>query len=208
MFIIIAALDQNHAIGHQGQLLFHLKDDQRFFKATTSGHPVIMGRKTWESLPKKLPGRQNIVVSRHPESIPPKHPTSTPNSLRTPENAPKPQTHTNEAAKNAPKPQIAAQTPDQTITDLPEFISQHLSDPEPYYVIGGAEIYRQFLPEAEQLLLTEIAAVAPVADTYFPSFDPNNYTREVLEEGAENGVKFSIVKYTRKLPLDKGAPMV
>lgn len=66
MFSIIAATGKNHELGKSGHLLFHIKDDLRFFRNTTMGHPILMGRKTWESLPGKLPGRKNIVVSRHP----------------------------------------------------------------------------------------------------------------------------------------------
>jgi len=64
---IIAAIGKNRELGLAGKLLWHLPDDMRRFKELTSGHPVIMGRKTWESLPLKfrpLPNRTNIVVTR------------------------------------------------------------------------------------------------------------------------------------------------
>jgi dihydrofolate reductase len=61
---IIAAVSQNNAIGRNNKLLWSLKDDMRLFVKTTSGHAVIMGRKTFESLKGPLPKRQNIVVSR------------------------------------------------------------------------------------------------------------------------------------------------
>lgn len=64
MLSIIVAAATNGAIGKNNQLLWHLRNDMRHFKATTMGHPVIMGRKTWESLGRPLPGRRNIVVSR------------------------------------------------------------------------------------------------------------------------------------------------
>lgn len=61
---IIVAMDENRAIGKDGRLLWHLPNDMKFFKETTSGHTVIMGRKTYESLPKgALPNRKNIVIS-------------------------------------------------------------------------------------------------------------------------------------------------
>lgn len=66
-FSLIAAIGKNRELGRSGQLLWHLPDDMRRFKELTTGHPVIMGRKTWESLPEKfrpLPGRTNIVVTR------------------------------------------------------------------------------------------------------------------------------------------------
>lgn len=63
MFSIIAAVGKNNELGKKGDLIFHIKEDMQFFKDTTTGHTVVMGFKTWESLPKKLPNRKNIVVS-------------------------------------------------------------------------------------------------------------------------------------------------
>ena len=62
---IIVATAQGNAIGRKGDLLFHISADLRRFKEITMGHPIIMGRKTFESFPKgPLPGRQNIVITR------------------------------------------------------------------------------------------------------------------------------------------------
>ena len=66
MFSIIAAIGKNHELGKNGDLVFHIKEDMKYFRDTTVGHKIIMGRKTWESLPSKLPNRENIVISRHP----------------------------------------------------------------------------------------------------------------------------------------------
>lgn len=68
--VLIAAVAANRVIGAQNALPWHLPEDLKHFKALTTGHAVIMGRKTWESLPPRfrpLPGRQNIVVSRDPD---------------------------------------------------------------------------------------------------------------------------------------------
>jgi len=65
---LIAAIDRRRAIGRGGELLWHEREDQKHFRAVTMGCPVIMGRKTWDSLPTKfkpLPGRRNIVVTRN-----------------------------------------------------------------------------------------------------------------------------------------------
>lgn len=63
---IIAAVTRDLAIGHGGDLLYHISDDLRHFKTLTMGHPIVMGRRTFESFPKgALPGRRNIVVSRN-----------------------------------------------------------------------------------------------------------------------------------------------
>ena len=61
---IIVATSLNHAIGKDNQLLWHLPADLNFFKTTTMGCPVIMGRKTFQSIGRTLPGRQNIVITR------------------------------------------------------------------------------------------------------------------------------------------------
>lgn len=63
--VIVAAADRDGAIGRSGGMIWHLPADLRHFKTLTMGHAVIMGRRTWESLPKgALPGRRNIVVTR------------------------------------------------------------------------------------------------------------------------------------------------
>ena len=66
MFSIIAAIGKNRELGQQGQLVFHIPEDMKYFRSTTSGHTIVMGRKTWDSLPGKLPHRKNIVISRNP----------------------------------------------------------------------------------------------------------------------------------------------
>ena len=61
---IIVATSLNHTIGKDNQLLWHLPADLKFFKATTMGCPVVMGRKTFQSIGRTLPGRQNVVITR------------------------------------------------------------------------------------------------------------------------------------------------
>ena len=62
----IVAIDENGAIGRQGDLLCHLSADMKHFKEVTMGHSIVMGRKTFESFPRRpLPGRQNIVITRN-----------------------------------------------------------------------------------------------------------------------------------------------
>ena len=63
---LVAAVAANGVIGVDGRLPWHLPEDLKHFKKLTLGHPVIMGRKTWESLGKALPGRENIVVTSQP----------------------------------------------------------------------------------------------------------------------------------------------
>lgn len=65
MIQLICALTENQAIGHKGQLLYYLPADLKHFKALTTGHTIVMGRKTFESLPKgALPNRRNVVITR------------------------------------------------------------------------------------------------------------------------------------------------
>lgn len=60
----IAAMAANRTIGRDGALPWRLPEDMKFFRSVTTGHPIVMGRKTWESLGRPLPGRRNIVLSR------------------------------------------------------------------------------------------------------------------------------------------------
>lgn len=66
MISIIAAVADGNAIGKDNALLWHISEDLKYFKKITSGHSIIMGRKTFESIGRPLPGRKNIVVSRSP----------------------------------------------------------------------------------------------------------------------------------------------
>ena len=67
---LIAAVARNGVIGAANALPWRLPEDLKRFRALTTGHAVIMGRKTWESLPRPLPGRQNIVITRQPAFAP------------------------------------------------------------------------------------------------------------------------------------------
>lgn len=72
--IIIAAVARNRVIGKDNALIWNIPEDMAHFRQLTAGHTVVMGRKTWESLPPRfrpLPGRRNIVVSRQPDYVAP-----------------------------------------------------------------------------------------------------------------------------------------
>lgn len=80
---LVAAASENNVIGLQNKLVWNLPNDTRFFKNTTWGMPVIMGRKTFESLENKpLSGRFNIVITNHPQTLQPKSPVKTGGSLQ------------------------------------------------------------------------------------------------------------------------------
>lgn len=70
MLSIIAAVAENGTIGDRNRLLWHISEDLRHFKSLTTGHPVIMGRKTFESLGRPLPNRENVVITRQAIEIP------------------------------------------------------------------------------------------------------------------------------------------
>ena len=115
--ILIAAMADNDVIGIDDRLPWRLRADMRRFRKRTSGNPILMGRKTWDSLGgKPLPKRRNVVISRQAD-------------LETP------------GAEAVTSPQAAL--------DL-------LDDNDLCYVIGGAEIYRLFLPLADRFELTRV----------------------------------------------------
>jgi dihydrofolate reductase len=154
---LVVARAENGVIGSDGKLPWHLADDLRHFKALTMGAPMVMGRKTFESLPKLLPGRRHIVLTRDP-------------------------TWSAEGAE------IARDAADAIL----------LGEGPRLSVIGGADIFRLFLPLADQVELTEVHA-SPSGDTLLPPFDPGRW-REVAREshGARDGQPaFSFVRLVR-----------
>jgi dihydrofolate reductase len=155
---LIAAVAGNRVIGNDNKLLWHIPEDMRHFRETTRGKPVIMGRKTWESLPdsfRPLPGRLNIVVSRN-------------------------------RAYRAEGAELAA--------SLDEAVARAGAVGE-VFVIGGAELYRQAMPIAGKLYITEIEADF-VGDAVFPEINGTEW-RECSRESRcdKSGLKFSFVEY-------------
>lgn len=67
MIAIVVAVAENNVIGKDNQLMWHLPADLKHFKKVTMGHPILMGRKTYESIGKPLPGRTSIIITRQPE---------------------------------------------------------------------------------------------------------------------------------------------
>ena len=67
--VLVVAMSENRVIGVDGDLPWKISADLKHFKKVTMGHPVVMGRKTWESLPFPLPGRRNIVITRNPDAV-------------------------------------------------------------------------------------------------------------------------------------------
>jgi len=143
----------NRVIGRGGKLPWHLPEDLKFFKQTTLGHAVLMGRKTFDSilerLGKPLPGRTNIVLSR---TMPPQ--------------------------KDVIVIRDISHLP-SAISHLPSAIS-HL--PSPVYLIGGAQLYEALLPRCDELLLTCIDEPHD-GDAFFPAFEEAFALKEVIARG-------------------------
>ena len=154
---MIAAIGRNNELGKGNDLIWHFREDMKFFKETTTGSTVIMGRKTFESLPKALPNRRNIVITRNTHLV----------------------FEGAEAVASVEEALKAAGDGD-------------------VFIIGGGKIYKEFLPLAGKLFLTEIDAECPDADTFFPEFDKSLYTREKLTDFECDGIHFSHILYTKK----------
>ncbi|MDQ8022434.1 MAG: dihydrofolate reductase [Moraxellaceae bacterium] len=127
---LIAAVAKNGVIGRDNTLPWRLPEDLKRFKALTLGHPIIMGRKTWDSLGRPLPGRENIVITRQAGF----------------------------AAEGA-----------RVVHGLQEAI-EACADKDTAFIIGGAQLYTQALPQADLLFLTEVDAEVE-GDALFPPFD-------------------------------------
>ncbi len=180
---IIAAVADNGAIGRNNQLLWHIKEDLRYFKRITSGHTVIMGRKTWESLGKPLPNRRNIVVSR---TLLPVHD----NSLSSTPTVEIYSTIEEALAAAAKEPTaVPGQTVQPNISGQP--IQQNVSNnsAQEVFIIGGGEIYRQTLPYAHKLYLTLVHTNIAYADTFFPAVNQTEW-REISRESFNRGETF------------------
>ncbi len=171
--IAIAAMASNRVIGREGKLPWHLPEDLKFFKATTLGHPVLMGRKTFDSildrLGKPLPGRVNIVLSK---TMPPREGVHVIRDF-----AEMPSILTNlESPCPAPHPSSFILHPSFQV-----------------YLIGGAQLYESLLPQCDELLLTFVEAPHQ-GDAFFPQFEDAFDLKEVLGRG--EGFEFR--RYARR----------
>ncbi|GHU07739.1 dihydrofolate reductase [Betaproteobacteria bacterium] len=158
--ILIAAVARNGVIGRDNALPWRLKADLARFRAHTLGHPLLMGRKTWESLGKPLPGRRNLVLTRQP-------------------------------GYTAQGCEVFASA-DEALAAL--------AAAEKVFVIGGAEIYRALLPQADTLLLTEVSAEV-TGDAHFPAFERTRFketSRTPCPADADNEYAFDFVEYRRQ----------
>lgn len=182
MLSIIVAVARNMAIGRDNKLLWHLSDDLKYFKSVTQGHPVIVGRNTFISLGKPLPGRQNIVVLG--EFFDEYYKDLGDTFSVSPSGG---KIFDNEGI-------IYCQT-------LEDALKMGESISEEAFIIGGGSIYRATMDIADKLYITEVDVVIEDADTFFPEID--NETWRVESKGKtlrdeKAGLEYRFVTYLRK----------
>ncbi len=154
---LIAAVDKNLAIGKDGKIPWHIKEDLQYFRKNTLNTAMIMGRSTFDSIGKPLPDRQNIVMTRSP----------------------------------------ANREGVIEVLDAASAIKEAKKTSSKISVIGGESIYKEFLPLASKLLITEINITVEGADTFFPAWQKQNWTEESRVNSKENGIEYSFVEYLR-----------
>jgi dihydrofolate reductase len=162
---IVVAIGKNRAIGKENKLLWQIPDDLKRFKQLTIGHPVIMGRKTFESIfamrQKPLPERANIIITRSPAEL-------AGNPAYTFENV------------------LLASSVEEAIEKAKEL------DQKEIFIIGGAQIYEQALPFVDKIYLTLIDDEQE-GDSFFPPYE-KIFTKKTFEENRDyNGLKYQWV---------------
>ena len=162
---LIVAMAKNRTIGLDGAMPWHIPEDLKFFKRVTMGHPVIMGRKTYQSIGAALPGRTNIVVTRNKDF---------------------------EAADA------------DVVHDLSEALTKAKATEELWrpdggreeiFVIGGADIYGQALPEAQRIYMTEVHQEHS-GDAFFPELAEGEWKetdRQDRDPETPGGSAYSLV---------------
>lgn len=154
---MIACVSRDGGLGKGNDLLWRFPEDQKFFRETTMGATIVMGSKTFDSIGRALPGRENVVLSRSE----------------------------------------IAEDDIRVFHDQADLDAYLESLPGQKFIIGGASLYKMYLPEAEVMYLTEMDADKP-ADVFFPEFDHSKYNATILRNGDTQGVKYRMIKYTRK----------
>jgi dihydrofolate reductase len=164
--VLVAAVADNGVIGSRGALPWRLKSDMRRLKAITTGRPVVMGRKTFASIGRPLPGRTNVVVTR-------------------------------DADFRSPGAVVTTSFTDARAVALGDALRRLAPD---IAVIGGAEIYAQWMDVADRLEITEVHA-RPEGDTYFAPIDAaiwQEVSRLRNPAGPDDSADFSYVTYRRR----------
>ena len=166
--VLIVAVADNGVIGAGNAIPWRLKTDQQRLKALTINKPVVMGRKTFTSLRRPLPGRTNIVVTR-------------------------------DAGFRAPGAVVTTSFADARAVATGDALRRFATE---IAVIGGAEIYAQWMDVADRLELTEVHA-RPEGDTYFAAVDKavwQEVARVRHPAGPDDNADFSYVTYIKRPP--------
>jgi dihydrofolate reductase len=158
--VLVLAMADNGVIGDRGAIPWRIPDDVKRFKALTIGHPIVMGRKTWESFPKRpLPGRTNIVITRD----------------------------VGYRAEGA----VVVHSFDDAVARA------QAKNPAQIGIVGGVAIYREALPRAARIELTEVHVDAP-GDVRLPPFDKSVWRETAREDHATaDGLRYSYVTLER-----------
>ena len=173
MISAIVAVDKDWGIGYQGQLLEHLPPDMKYFKELTMGNIVIMGRKTWDSLPvKPLINRHNVIISK---SIPE---TKLPQII---------------TDREDPVTFLQMNSLIQNWEKVKRFSNKEI------FIIGGGEIYKQLLPYCDRVYVTFIGKSHDNVDTYFPNLDkdPNWEVSTCTELRDYGNTPYAFLTYDR-----------
>lgn len=134
----IVAASENNAIGKGNQMPWHLPNDFKYFKAKTMDHTIVMGRKTFDSIGKALPGRRNIIITR----------------------------------------QNDFKAEDVDVANSIQDVLNYCRDEREIFIIGGAEIFKQSFPLADEILLTRVHTQIEGADAFFPDLPESEWKLE------------------------------
>ena len=189
---IIAAIADNGAIGKDNDLLWHIAEDMRYFRRTTTGNPVVMGYRTFLSIGRPLPKRENIVIS-------------TRQWLEVPAGV-KVAGSLEEAYSLAEKAVVGidvacGETHAENADVKGEKAAAADGEARKTFIIGGGETYRRALPSADKLYITHVHTVIDDADTFFPAIDPAIWEVESAIPAAtdpETGYTYEFKVYKRR----------
>ena len=188
--IVVAVTRKNAAIGNGGKLLVHISDDLKRFKALTLGHPVIMGRKTFESIGRPLPDRTNFVITRNPDFK--AEGCIVVSSL---------EEAIEKASSFLPPPLeggVKGGEEHPFASPTRHFPSKEGQRKDEIFIIGGGEIYKQGLPYTDKLYLTLVESDAE-GDVFFPDWR-KDFTKETFREerfDEKTGLKYTWVDLER-----------
>jgi dihydrofolate reductase len=186
-FKAIAAMSMNRVIGIENRIPWHLPEDFKWFKQTTTGNVVVMGRKTFEALGKPLPNRLNVVLTRHPARLRREHPELfgettlgiRARSLKKPYQFDLPRMAGAKHTEVRLERELLKLDPAQFSTDV--------------FVCGGAQVYAQALPLCSDLFLTLVKRNVD-GDAFFPPFED----RFALVEQIRDSPEFQILHYRNR----------